>query len=113
MAWVTPPVAGGLGFEFSRALTSISALMVLSQAILWAIFSNSAVLLLSGVFVIIVVARNILFVASAAPQAIVWAVRASSLKPGVLSFSHARVVCDTARAADYRRITYRPIRSGA
>lgn len=58
MAWVTPPVAGGLGFEFSRALTSISALMVLSQAILWAIFSNSAVLLLSGVFVIIVVARK-------------------------------------------------------
>jgi cobalamin 5'-phosphate synthase/cobalamin synthase len=58
LAWISPPAGSGLGFEFSRALTSATALIVLSQAILWAAFSGAGVLLLPGAFVIIVIARK-------------------------------------------------------
>jgi adenosylcobinamide-GDP ribazoletransferase len=58
IAWISPPAGSGLGFEFSRALTSTTAVIVLSQGILWAAFSGAGVLLLSGALVIIVIARE-------------------------------------------------------
>jgi adenosylcobinamide-GDP ribazoletransferase len=57
LAWIAPPAGGGLGFEFSRTLSSAAAIGALAQAIFWSYFSGAAVLLLWGTTVIVLCAR--------------------------------------------------------
>ena len=58
LAWISPPAGGGLGFEFSRALNSRSALIVAVQVIPCAVFFGAGLLLIWGAFVIIMIARR-------------------------------------------------------
>ena len=58
LAWLTPPVSGGLGFEFARQLTSWSAVIVILQASVCAWFTAAGPLLLWGATIIVIGSRS-------------------------------------------------------
>jgi adenosylcobinamide-GDP ribazoletransferase len=57
LAWVSAPAGGGLGFEFSRALTTGAVVAAIVQALFWAYFSGAGVLLVWGASLIVIGSR--------------------------------------------------------
>lgn len=57
LAWISPPAGDGLGFIFSRTLTTPVALAVIFQALIFSFFSGAATLLLWGASLIVIGAR--------------------------------------------------------
>ena len=57
LAWISPPAGGGLGFEFSRTLTSTTAIAVAIQAIFWSFLSGAGGLLLWGAGIILLLSK--------------------------------------------------------
>lgn len=55
LAWIWPPAGGGLGFEFSRSLTSAGAIAAIIQGIFWAYFSGSGTLLIWGASLVVII----------------------------------------------------------
>ena len=54
LAWISAPAGGGLGFEFSRSLTTTGVVIAIVQAIVWSYFSGAGVMLIWGATVIVV-----------------------------------------------------------
>jgi adenosylcobinamide-GDP ribazoletransferase len=53
LAWISAPVGGGLGFEFSRSLTTTAVIAAIVQAIAWSCFSGAGTLLIWGASIIV------------------------------------------------------------
>jgi adenosylcobinamide-GDP ribazoletransferase len=54
LAWFSPPAGGGLGFEFSRRLTTATSIAALAQALVFAYFAPAGWLLVLGACFIVV-----------------------------------------------------------
>ena len=57
LAWISPPAGSGLGYEFSRTLSTSVTIVVIIQAIIFAFLSDAGVLLVWGSSIIIICAR--------------------------------------------------------